>query len=129
MFLAMGGIVLIVTVGLMYLAPWDEQFNSGKVVATATPVPTSVEVAGYGDETIPCDLNMGVYHIEVMHLGDGPFLATLYDEFGESKRLVYTGRNGAMETASLHMGLGVDPGPCHIEVVADGEWSLNIQLE
>ena len=101
---------------------------------TFTPVPTPMPVpplvlSGRGDDVLPCNMSEGRKIVDLSHTGSEIFEVSVYDQHDGWEMLVFGfGRYSGTVTFQVGGGLfGLEPGPCTIEVKADGDWNMTIR--
>ena len=113
--------------------PQGIQGEQGDVAEQDTPTSTTISstpsevITGQGDSVINCQLRSGKTVIELTHQGDSNFSIWLHDDEGGRDLLVneigvYSG--GRLISADDELRSSLSPGPCLLEITADGDWSL-----
>ena len=105
---------------------WEIRADGGWTIET-TP-PADGRTNGTGDDVTTCTLASGNNVFNVSHNGESNFIVGIYDQEGSRDTLVneigqYDG------TVLVRAGDGVldlIPGPCTIEINADGAWTIEI---
>lgn len=93
---------------------------------TATPEP--LKVSGSGDSVVRCTLGEGRKVFTMTHRGSRNFAVWLYDDQDGAELLVNEiGRYSGSTSVRIGYGLfDITPGPCTIEITADGSWTIEI---
>ena len=96
---------------------------------TEPPVPEVQSYSGVGDDVLSCRLSSGNNVFEFTHSGHGHFAVWVHDDEGDRDLLVnevgkYEGVN-FVRTGSSYGDLA--PGPCILEITADGSWTAEIR--
>ena len=93
---------------------------------TATPEP--LRTSGTGDGVVTCTMNPGRKVFTMTHDGTSNFAIWLYDDADGAELLVNNiGRYSGSTTVKFGSGiLDLAPGPCTLEISADGNWSIEI---
>ncbi len=93
---------------------------------TATPEP--LRTSGRGDSVVSCTMNPGRKVFTMTHDGTSNFAIWLYDDADGAELLVNEiGRYSGSTTVKFGSGiLDLAPGPCTLEISADGNWSIEI---
>ena len=104
---------------------------------TATPIPTPTPAPtptpplvldGYGDYVASCTLSPGKNLFLMQHAGDSDFIVAVADYEGGEELLVE--REGTYRGSSIVQVGGsnadVAPGPCTIEIQANGSWTIEV---
>ena len=102
------------------------------LVPTSTPVPTPIPplvLSGKGDDVLACNMSEGRKIVDLSHTGNSNFAVSVYDQYDGWELLVNEiGRYSGTVTFQVGGGLfGLEPGPCTIEVNADGDWNMTIR--
>ena len=106
---------------------WEIRADGGWTIETTTPADGRTN--GTGDDVTTCTLASGNNVFNVSHNGESNFIVGIYDQEGSRDTLVneigqYDG------TVLVRAGDGVldlIPGPCTIEINADGSWIIEPQ--
>ena len=101
---------------------------TARAIATLMPTPTSASFSGNGDDVVQCSLSEGIQTFEMTHNGTANFGIWIYDDAGGQDLLVneigsYEGKQAIRVGSGF---LDLSPGPCVLEITADGEWSIEI---
>ena len=103
---------------------WEIRADGGWIIETTTPADGRTN--GTGDDVTTCTLASGNNVFNVSHNGESNFIVRIYDQEGSRDLLIneigqYDG------TVLVRAGDGVldlIPGPCTIEIKADGSWII-----
>lgn len=105
-----------------------------EVGRTFEPTPTDtasvkpLHINGTGDDVLTCTLGKGRKIFSINHRGSRNFVVWLHDDIGNSELLVNEiGRYSGSSTVGIGFGIfDIAPGPCTIEIKADGPWEVEI---
>ena len=98
-----------------------------------TPTPAAAQgplkLSGTGDSVLTCTLGAGNKIISLTHSGSRNFIVRVHDDKGRSEGLVNEIGNysGTVFVRFGHDTFQLKPGPCIIEINADGAWTIEIQ--
>ena len=120
------GIVLGICVVLVGITMGSNWFETGSPLPTAASQIQPRAAQDRGDTILDCNLARGDLVVSAIHTGERRFVVRFQDKAGNRKSLISTsgGYNGSK---LLRVGHDINPGPCYIEITADGYWTIEIK--